>query len=468
MRKLLTHCVIFECLSMFVFAPIVHATNFNPQLILSDADLTAAQTMTVQDVQNFLNAQQSGIRSMQFIDEDGTLRTAAEIIISTANEDQINPRYILAVLQKEQSLITSQNPTQKQLDWATGYGVCDACSLSDPSIQKFKGFAIQVRRSSGIMRYYYDNLQANWIKRSGQQYLIDNQLITPLSNATGFLYTYTPHINGNKNLWQLWSQWFTKFYPDGSLVKADGEATVYLIQNGKRRPFLTRAAFLSRYNPDSIITVQPTDLSAYAQDAGISLPNYSLVRTPNDMIYLLIDDEKHPIAGSAVLKNLGYNPQEIDDVTDADVAEYTNGTFITAASIYPLGAVVQEKKSKQLYYIKNGIRYIIPSADIAKNNFPSKKIITLDLKQLAKFDFDPTKVVTFKDGTLLTTKGSPYTYVVSNGMLRLIPSDTVFNNLGYQKKNVIVTSEQSLVTIPMGDPLQDVVSKTQIAARTGV
>lgn len=448
------------------FLPVIaRAAEFNPHLIISDTDLTAHQTMTVQDIQNFLEAQGSGIAKMNFVDSDGTTKSAAEILIAAAAEERINPRYILVMLQKEQSLITAKNPSQKQLDWATGYGVCDDCSMNDPSIQKFRGFATQVRRSAGIMRYYYDNISQNWIKRAGQAYAIDSQSVTPQSNATAFLYTYTPHILGNKNFWKLWNQWFTKVYPDGSLLQAAGDEIIYLIHNGQRKPFKTKSAFISRHNPETVLKVQPADLSSYEVGPSISLPNYSLVRTPSSMLYLLIDDIKHPIASQAILKSLGYNPEEIEDVTDADVAQYTNGTFITSASLYPLGAIVQEKKSKQLYYAKNGIRYVIPSMDVVEKNFPKKKIITLDVKQLAKLEFDQTKVVTFRDGTLLSIKGSPYVHVVSNGMLRLIPTEGVFNTLGYQKKNIIYTTEQTLITIPTGEPLADVVSATRVATK---
>ncbi|MDQ5931729.1 MAG: hypothetical protein QG607_430, partial [Patescibacteria group bacterium] len=93
------------------------------------------------------------------------------------------------------------------------------------------------------------------------------------------------------------------------------------------------------------------------------------------------------------------------------------------------------------------------------------KIISLDLKQIAKFEFDPTKVVSFRDGTLLSMKGSREVYVVSASKLRLIPNDNVFNNLGYQKKNVIETNEQALTSFPLGEPVTDLVGKTQVAAR---
>lgn len=465
-RSITTPFIVLQ-VALMLFAPVTSfAADFNPHLIITDNDLTAYQAMTTQDIQDFLDTQKSGIATMKFIDADGSSRSAAEIIVSAANEERISPRYMLVVLQKEQSLISTKNPTQKQLDWATGYGVCDSCSMDDPSIQKFRGFATQVRRSAGVMRYYYDNAQFTWIKRAGQQYPIDNITVTPQSAATAFLYTYTPHVNGNKNFWRLWSQWFTKFYPDGSVIKAVGDSTVYLIQDGKRRPFLTKAAFASRYSADSILNVETTDLASYPQGTNISIPNYSIVRGgSSSMLFMLIDNIKHPIASESVLKTIGYNPGEIEDVTDDELSGYTSGTFITTASLYPLGAVIQEKKSKQLYYVKNGVRYVIPSAEVAKINFPTKKIIVLDLKQIAKFEFDPTKVVSFRDGTLLSMKGSSDVYVASNGKLRLISNETVFNNLGYQKKNIIQTTEQSLSSFPLGDPLVDVTGKTQVAAR---
>jgi hypothetical protein len=464
-RTLTTHILAVQILCTALIPLSSFAADFNPHLIISDNDLTSYQAITVKDVQDFLDIQKSAIGSMRFTDADGSTRTAAEIIVSAANEERISPRYILVVLQKEQSLISSRNPSQKQLDWATGYGICDSCSMDDPSVQKFRGFATQVRRSAGIMRYYYDNVQFNWIKRAGQQYSIDNLAVTPQSNATAFLYTYTPHLSGNKNFWKIWSQWFTNFYPDGSVIKVADDKTIYLIENGKRRPFMNKASFISRYSESSVLPVEPSDLAIFPIGTPISIPNYSIVRSPSGMLFMLIDTVKHPIASTAVFKTIGYNPGEVEDISEEELAAYDSGTFITTASLYPLGAVIQEKKSKQLYYVKNGVRYVIPSPDVAQINFPNKKIITLDLKQISKFEFDPTKVVSFRDGTLLSMKGSRDIYVVSNGKLRLIPSETVFNNLGYKKKNVIQTSEQSLTNFPLGEPVTDIVGKTQVAAR---
>ena len=194
-----SYLVVFSMLapSLALAAPV-----FNPGLIITDQELTAADTMTAAEIQRFLITSQSPLANMQFVDVDGVQKSASEIIFEAARDAQINPRYVLVMIQKEQSLITSQNPTQKQLDWATGFGVCDSCSMSDPSIQKYRGFANQVRSSANVMRYYYTNQNQSWIKQQNATYAIDNLSVTPQSFATAFLYTYTPHISGNKNFWK--------------------------------------------------------------------------------------------------------------------------------------------------------------------------------------------------------------------------------------------------------------------------
>lgn len=441
-----------------------YAADFNPHLILTDADMTASSSMSATDVQQFLVTQNSGLAPLRFPDSDGTTKSAAEIIVAAAQDAQISPRYLLVLLQKEQSLITDATPAQKQLDWATGFGVCDSCALSDSGIQKFKGFATQVRDAANVMRYYYDNLTQPWIKRAGGTYTIDNVTVSPQSNATAFLYTYTPHVSGNKNLWQLWNQWFTKIFPDGSLVQAVNDSVVYVLQQGKRRPLASKAVLLSRYNPNLVLSVNPSDIVAYQIGAPIAFPNYSLVRAPNGMVFLLVDDVKRPIASQTVFKTLGFNPGEIVDVSDDDLASYTNGNFLTSASVYPLGAVVQERKSKTLYYVKDGVRYVLPSPDVARVNFPHKKIVTIGMSELAQYDLGQTQI-TFQDGTLLGTKTNPAVYVVSNGQARPIPSEGIFTSLGYQWKNVVYTDEQTLAALPVGSPLTDVKTVTHAATK---
>ena len=74
--------------------------------------------------------------------------------------------------------------------------------MDDPKIQKNKGFGKQVDSAAGIMRWYYDNVgKQGFIKKKDTTYTISGESVTPKTMATAFLYTYTPHRQGNENFW---------------------------------------------------------------------------------------------------------------------------------------------------------------------------------------------------------------------------------------------------------------------------
>ena len=206
--------------------------------------------------------------------------------LDTALRYQINPKFLLVTLQKEQSLVTDDTPTQKQLDWATGYGVCDSCDLNSDSLLKYKGFGKQVDNAAGLIRWYYNNTDKSFVKKKDQNTMIDNQIIIPQSWATAFLYTYTPHIHGNKNFWRIWNTWFSQIYPNGTLLRSASSSEVWLVQNKIKRKFKNQATLLSRADPKMIVTVQETELSNYQTGQEISFPNYSILKNNADF-YLL-------------------------------------------------------------------------------------------------------------------------------------------------------------------------------------
>ena len=160
-----------------------------------------------------------------------TRMVASAIIYSAAQRYKVNPRHILVMLQKEQGLIQWEGtPPDKRLDWACGYAVCDGCRLDDPNVAKYKGFGKQVDNVAGAMRFYSDHASIyQYIKKSGQTYSIDGQLIKPSNQPTANLYTYTPHIRGNYTFWRVWQRYFG----DPTSATRDKGATIstdYMLQ----------------------------------------------------------------------------------------------------------------------------------------------------------------------------------------------------------------------------------------------
>lgn len=431
-------------LSGLFFAPLspifaATSTDFNPNYLTSDAEIQDWQSMNQSDVQLFLTQYNSALANMLLADKNGVTKKPAEIICAAAQEHKINPKYLLVKLQKEQSLITETNPTQKQLDGATGYGITDGCGWNCEMYKNNQGFGRQVDSAAGIIRWYYDNKNtASWIKRGGLSYLIDGTTIIPANDATAFLYTYTPHLHGNQNFWNLWQNWFATAIPDGSLVKSKSNAAVYLIQEGKKRAITSMSTLMSRFNPNLIMTIPDAELANYPTGTDISLPNYSILKN-GDKYYLIDNDTLRPFASYEVVKKLGYNPGEFVDVTNADIAGYTLGTIINIDTSSPIGRMVKILEGGNLYYLKDGFYQPVYNDQLAKNNFPNLKIETV--AQIDLQNYQPGQIMKYKDGTLFSVKGNKTVYVIEKGKKRPIASEEVFNGFGYNKKNILGVDE---------------------------
>ena len=445
-----------QILGLFVIGNLLFVNfafaEFNPNYIISDDELTDYDSMSLTEIQRFFETKGSTLAWYVTIDTDSLSRPASEIIWRVAQVYKINPKVILVTLQKEQSLVMDTSPAQNQYDWATGYGVCDACSLSDPAIQKYKGFAKQVDCTAGWKRWYLDNVFIlTWLKQPGQTYLIDSYNITPANYATASFYTYTPHYNGNYNFWKIWQNWFGKFFPDGTVLKELDGPGIWLIQRGLRRPFTTYSAFVSRYSPEKLIPVAQSELENYEMGTPIKFPEYSLLRSPRGTVYLIVGDQKRGFVSSEVFKTIGINPEEIIDVSWDELNTYIEGEPITLQSVYPLGVLLQDNGTGGVYFVENGIKKPIWSKQFLTLYFQNKKITPVSPEELKEYpNGEPVK---FKDGELILSESSPTVYIISNGERRPIPTEEVFNGLGYKWENIIVTSDKILSLHSLGSPV---------------
>jgi len=425
--------------------------EFNPHFIISDQEMRDLGSWTRDDVQKFLDSKGSYLRKFTDVDIDGTTKTAADIIYNTAVTNQINPKFLLVTLQKEQGLVTDDSPTQKQLNWATGYAVCDSCSMEDPDVMKHKGFAKQVDDTASLMRWYYENTDKSFVKKKDTPIRIDNTDVTPQSWATAFLYTYTPHLNGNKNFWRIWNTWFSQFYPEGTLLQPQGTDEYWVIQNGQRRKFASKSALITRIDPKMSITVGATDLTNYPIGPEISFANYSLLQTPSQT-YLLDYDTLRPFASPEVVGKLGYNPQEVIEVTEADVAGYEQGAVITADNKAPQGLIFKITESGNYYLLKDNKLYPLLDKKVAEINYKSLVIEKHKMSDLYAYDVSDLPLG-FKDGTLLKTSTSPKIYVIEKEKKRPIADEDTFVAMGYKKSNVVTVNEMIAFGIPEGQPL---------------
>jgi len=404
--------------------------------------------MTAAQIQSFLERKRSGLTNYTALDTDGEMRFASEIIWRAANANGINPKVLLVLLQKEQSLIENSYPSQYNYDWATGFAICDTCSPSDSQVIAYKGFGTQIQKAAWRKKYYTLNPQEFQFRPYESKY-VDGLLVTPANSATAALYNYTPHIKGNFAFWKLWVRYFEKFYPDGTLLQAEGSDDIWLIQNGKRKKFSSLGVFLSRFSQKNIITVSPQDLEKYDMESSIKFPQYSLLKSVKGGIFLYMNDTKYAIPSKKIFKSLGYNPEEVIAASEQDLKEIPTVGLIPEAAASPIGELMQDKKTGGVYYVQRNIKHPIFERALLSTNFAYQKITKKSSQMLALFQTgDP---VLFTDGILVREIGSATVYIISHGQKKPFVSEDVFTALGFKKDQVIATNGKTLALHPLGD-----------------
>jgi hypothetical protein len=175
--------------------------EYNKEFIISDEEFRNHESMTLIEIQNFLEERGSCLATYKTVDIDGAERFASAIIFNAAQKYHINPKVILTTLEKEQVLITSLECSEGMLDWAMGYA---------PGNEKWKGFAKQVDAAAWQFNNYWENLEDRGVTVSGWGVGIpketeDGVTIIPKNKATACFYTYTPVVGhqwgGNDPQW---------------------------------------------------------------------------------------------------------------------------------------------------------------------------------------------------------------------------------------------------------------------------
>ena len=483
--------VVFLLLLVFLsFSPVTKAASidpeFNPENIINDSEMLDYDSMDLDDIQRFLEKKNSFLATYRTVNAHGTPnKSAAEIIYDATHQNYdcsginlgdspteadkkarcriittVNPKLILVLLQKEQSLIENSNPSSKSLDWATGYGCPDSVACNP----YYKGFGKQVN-SASLQFLAYVNEQYRYSYKAGQTYTFTNpygeistatMVVTPQNKATAALYNYTPHVfNGNYNFFRLWKKYFPTVnvtYPDGSILQAEGSKVVWLIENGKKRQFMNWGSFVSRFNKNQIVKTTENVLGCYEKGTEIKFPNYSLVSDSNNKIYLLVDNEKRLIVDNATFKKIGFNKDEIITATTADLNSYKNGPEINMSSAYATGAVLQDSKTGERFYVENSVKYPILDRAIMDYKFKGTKITKVTTAELNKYKTGDQ--VLFDDGSLLISPSATTVYLIADGKKQPFASESVFLQMGYNKSNVITVTPQLLYVYDMGTTIQ--------------
>ena len=167
---------------------------FDRNAVLDDTSMRDAESLTVADVQKFLDKTPWGTRSALAKYTEGG-KSAAAIMVEAAKAHGINPLEMLVRVQMEQGLVSKTTAPATTISLAFGCG----CPHSAVCNDSYRGFANQAECAAGTMRRTMDKALtasgtvSGW-SRGKSKDTEDGLTIVPKNAVTAALYTYTPWV----------------------------------------------------------------------------------------------------------------------------------------------------------------------------------------------------------------------------------------------------------------------------------
>lgn len=236
---------------------------FDSNNIIDNTIFDNSQTMSANDIQNFLNGFPNSCLANYKTPYPtsyasyGASVSAATAIRRAADLWGINPQVILTTLEKEESLVTGgAGCADWQYNSAMGMGCPDSGACPAP---QYAGFSQQVTKGSWQLMFNRERAEGNtsWDGDGDVWYggymtagnrartqggtsayydgyaNIDGTSVYLTNGATASLYTYTPHFHGNQNFVTIFERWFGTTHGT-FLLQSPSSPAVYL-QSGTTR-----------------------------------------------------------------------------------------------------------------------------------------------------------------------------------------------------------------------------------------
>jgi len=356
--------------SVFPISRAVSASGFDAGRIIDDSVFTDTTSMSVNEIQTFLNNKNSVcLRNYQTSEPLGNNNyggnvSAAHAIWKAGQLYGINPQVLIVTLQKEQGLVTRSDCPTWRYNAAMGFG----CPDTAPCDAQWYGLSKQLYQGARHLKGFYDQ-SAGWYipYRPGVRYIqwhpnsgCGGTNVNIQNRATASLYSYTPYqpntaaLNagfgtgdgcssyGNRNFWLYFNAWFDSSL--GSyLVRSPENSTVYLISSDSKYPIGSMDIVGALYPLGDIQFVSQQYLDSKTTGNSVG----RLLRSSDGTIYFFDAGIKLSFSSCAMVAHYGYTCGDYVSLSDSQLQKLTTGPSMTQFFGTPGG---------KLFYINNGLK----------------------------------------------------------------------------------------------------------------
>ncbi|HEX5430182.1 MAG TPA: hypothetical protein VFX17_03860 [Patescibacteria group bacterium] len=199
-----------------------------------------------------------------------------------------------------------------------------------------------------------------------------SQTVTIADFATAALYRYTPHVfNGNYNFWKYYTLWFK--YPNGTVIRRIGDTGLYVINNGTKQFFSAFVASQRKINLNQVVDVSETEFDSYTTGAPLVPLDGTLIKGDSDAtVYLMQSGAKQPISGP-IFAQRKFSFAKVVTLPQSEAASYPTGAFLAPLD----GTLITGATDQTVYLIENGQKRPITYNVFVARNLSFKNLLKL-------------------------------------------------------------------------------------------
>jgi peptidoglycan hydrolase-like amidase len=226
-------------------------------------------------------------------------------------------------------------------------------------------------------------------------------------------------------------------YPNETVIKAKDNPSVYLMVDGKRRAFPSATMFERLgYKWKNILEIENTEINRYTVLGNVVYPDGTLIRAEGEQtVYLVDKGQKRAITSETLLKKLGYSFSNVITIPKNTIGDYQTGE----AASYPDGTLIKIKNNPAVYQVSNGTKKEFTSMELFKavgGNWSN--VIEISNGEMDLYETNGS--VRYPENSLIKKSGGEKIYVIKNGQAVWIKTAEEFLKAGYKWSNVIQIS----------------------------
>jgi len=242
-------------------------------------------------------------------------------------------------------------------------------------------------------------------------------------------------------------------YPEKTLLRFEGRSTVYKTDSGGRtlRAVSKMVFDINKYSFNDVLTIPIAWQDSFRYGGSDTYRDGTLIRAAGqETVYIIENGLKRPFSSKAIFDALGYSFDNVNEVpltgsasTDA-IDGYATGDPIVSYGTHTSGTLVKTSGDDTVYLIQSGQKKPIGSVSVFLSyNFDFDDVVEVSVSELN--GYQTGSVLKFMDGTLVKGTADAI-YAINDSSSERIPFRSMieFAGLGYSLSNVVSISDSEL------------------------